>query len=187
MFSDDRWTTLTELFLSELFRLHSLPPASLLEVHLQAGLSALKSPQSDKGSACHAVEGRSDTMLVRSGNGNGVHHHSTAGLTMERKGQQNESATMTSNGINKGDPLSLPDFQRLAHGLPSAKHVHSKLVCAITGSIMTEHDPPMVLPNGYAYSQKAMMAMAEKSGGKVRCPCTGKEYEYRELRRAFVM
>ncbi len=35
---------LEELFLKDLYRLYSLPPESLLVAHLQAGLSALKTP-----------------------------------------------------------------------------------------------------------------------------------------------
>lgn len=53
LFSDQRWEDLVALFLAELYRLHSLPPASLLEVHLQAGLSALKTPQSYSSSCGH--------------------------------------------------------------------------------------------------------------------------------------
>lgn len=46
MFSDERWSILKDLFLSELYRLHSLTNTSVLNIHLQAGLSALKVPQS---------------------------------------------------------------------------------------------------------------------------------------------
>lgn len=139
LLSEERWDDLVELFRAELFRLHSLPPASILEVHLQAGLSALKTPQS---------------------------------LAPE---------------CGREDPLHLPQFQRLAEGLPSAKHVHSKLVCGISGEVMTEHNPPLVLPNGYAYSQAALTAMAEAHGGKVTCPNTGATYQLTDLRRAFIM
>ena len=47
-------------------------------------------------------------------------------------------------GTNKEDPLHLDDFRALAAGLPFSKHVHSKLVCAITRAPMNEHNPPMV-------------------------------------------
>lgn len=32
---------------------------------------------------------------------------------------------------------------------------------------MDEHNPPMILPNGNAYSEKALKEMAERNGGKV--------------------
>jgi macrophage erythroblast attacher len=139
LLSRNRWKILEELFKTELFRLCNLPSASLLEVHLQAGLSALKTPQS------------------------------------------------LAPGCGREDPLHLPSFRQLAAGLPSAKHVHSKLVCALSGEVMSEHNPPLVMPNGYVYSQAALEAMAAANGGKVKCPETGIEYDMTELRRAFVM
>ena len=139
LLSDDRWRDLRDLFMAELFRLHALPPVSLLEVHLQAGLSALKTPQS------------------------------------------------AAAGCGREDPLHLPHFARLAEGLPRAKHVHSKLVCALSGEVMSEHNPPMVLPNGYVYSQAALTAMAAADGGKVTCPNTGAKYDLLDARRAYVM
>lgn len=51
LFSEERWNALKESFLSELYRLHSLTPSSILNIHLQAGLSALKVPQSLEGGA----------------------------------------------------------------------------------------------------------------------------------------
>ena len=63
-------------------------------------------------------------------------------------------------------------FQDLAQGLPWSKHVHSKLVCALTREIMNEHNPPMVLPNGAVYSQKAIEQLASAKG-VFMCPNTG--------------
>jgi hypothetical protein len=63
-------------------------------------------------------------------------------------------------------------FQDLAQGLPWSKHVHSKLVCALTREIMNEHNPPMVLPNGAVYSQKAIQQLASAKG-VFMCPNTG--------------
>lgn len=57
------------------------------------------------------------------------------------------------------DPLSYPSFRKLAEPLPFSKRVHSQLVCYITKELMDDHNPPLVLPNGYAYSRK------------VRVPC----------------
>lgn len=80
-----------------------------------------------------------------------------------------------------------PDFQALAEGLPYAKHVHSKLICAVTREIMTDANPPMVLPNGYVYSQKALEQVAARNGGKIVCPRTGSVYSCDEARRAYIV
>ncbi|KAG7673646.1 putative Protein MAEA-like protein [Nannochloris sp. 'desiccata'] len=134
-----RWLDLIELFKAELFRLHSLPPTSLLEIHLQAGLSALKTPKS------------------------------------------------MSDGCGTRDPLHLPTYRQLAENLPFAKHVHSKLICALTGEVMSEHNPPMALPNGYVYSEAGLKAMAAVNEGIVTCPTTGASYQVPDLRRVYIM
>ncbi|KAL4858795.1 hypothetical protein ACK3TF_001186 [Chlorella vulgaris] len=133
-----RWLDLIDLFLQELYRLNSLPPTSLLLIHLQAGLSALKTPQSLADSCC------------------------------------------------REDPLHLPAFRTLAEGLPFAKHVHSKLMCALSHTLMDEHNPPAALPNGYVYSQKALAEMAAANGGRITCPRTGFSCDLSELRRVYV-
>eukprot|EP00192_Tetraselmis_astigmatica_P012651 CAMPEP_0117654264 /NCGR_PEP_ID=MMETSP0804-20121206/3650_1 /TAXON_ID=1074897 /ORGANISM="Tetraselmis astigmatica, Strain CCMP880" /LENGTH=399 /DNA_ID=CAMNT_0005460531 /DNA_START=60 /DNA_END=1260 /DNA_ORIENTATION=- len=129
LFDSSQWDMLTDLFLNELYRLHSLTPASLLHIHLQAGLSALKTT--------HSPEER----------------------------------------LNKEDPLSLPEFRQLAAGLPSAKHGRSKLVCSVTKEMMNEHNPPMVMPNGYVYSQAAVDIISARNGGKMVCPVTGQQFD----------
>ncbi|KAJ3197103.1 GID complex subunit containing RING finger motif [Irineochytrium annulatum] len=54
-------------------------------------------------------------------------------------------------------------FGVLAEKLPNAHHLNSCLVCRISGRIMNEDNPPMVLPNGYVYSlrRKWLPKMAE--------------------------
>ena len=74
---------------------------------------------------------------------------------------------------NKEDPLSLPEFRQLSAGLPSTKHGRSKLVCSVTKEMMNEHNPPMVMPNGYVYSQAAVDTISARNGGKMVCPITG--------------
>ncbi|PSC75906.1 macrophage erythroblast attacher [Micractinium conductrix] len=138
LFDDERWAELVDLFHQELYRLNFLPPTSLLSIHLQAGLSALKTPLSLGERCC------------------------------------------------REDPLHLPAFRTLAAGLPFAKHVHSKLICAITGEIMDEHNPPAALPNGYVYSQRALAAMAAANGGRITCPRTGFTCDASELRRVYI-
>ncbi|PRW44610.1 macrophage erythroblast attacher [Chlorella sorokiniana] len=138
LFDDARWGELVELFRQELYRLNTLPPTSLLSIHLQAGLSALKTPLSLEPGCC------------------------------------------------REDPLHLPAFRTLAEGLPFAKHVHSKLICAISHTLMNEHNPPAALPNGYVYSQKALHDMAAANGGRVTCPRTGFSCDVSELRRVYI-
>ncbi|GIL77197.1 hypothetical protein Vretimale_3149 [Volvox reticuliferus] len=173
LFDESQWHVLSDLFLRDLYRLHSLTPESLLNVHLQAGLSALKTPASGE------------------------------------------------PGGSREDPLRLPAFQRLAAQLPYAKHTHSKLLCAVTKELMSDANPPVVLPNGMVYSQRGVeLLMAQYqvtqqgSGGDAAaaaaaaataaaavhgqaggggppgsigvCPATGLVFRRDELRRAFI-
>jgi hypothetical protein len=93
----------------------------------------------------------------------------------------------SSSSSSREDPLQHPDLKALSASLPCAKHVHSKLICAVTREIMTDANPPMVLPNGYVYSQKAVDQIAAKNNGRIVCPHTGSEYGYDEARRAFIV
>ncbi|KAK9806928.1 hypothetical protein WJX72_007757 [[Myrmecia] bisecta] len=138
LFQHSQWEALADLFCKELFRLNCLTPESVLAVHLQAGLSALKMPQS-----------------------------------------------YTDNS-SKEDPLHLQAFRTLAEGLPFAKHVHSKLVCAITREVMDEHNPPMVMPNGMLYSEKAAKQICGCNGGQFVCPISGAVCNEKDLRRAYI-
>ncbi|KAJ2713814.1 GID complex subunit containing RING finger motif [Coemansia spiralis] len=76
---------------------------------------------------------------------------------------------------------------RLAQDLPLSHHVHSNLVCRITGERMNENNPPMRLPNGYVYSFNALTDMAAKLGGKVKCPRTAQVYGLAEASKMFVL
>ena len=48
-------------------------------------------------------------------------------------------------------PVCDPLFKELAKDLPNAYHSSSNLICRITGEPINDDNPPMVLPNGYAY------------------------------------
>ena len=67
------------------------------------------------------------------------------------------------DNCNVEDPLHLESFRSLAAPLPFSKHLQSKLVCHLTRELMNEHNPPMVLPNGYVYSLKVSSPFPPKS------------------------
>ena len=92
------------------------------------------------------------------------------------------------------DPLALPLFQKLAAGLPRAKRERSRLVCGITGFLMDEDNPPMVLSNGQVYSRGGLEAIArfqeQEHGGRhvavITCPRTGEVCLLSSAVRAFI-
>ncbi|KAK9123688.1 hypothetical protein Sjap_013290 [Stephania japonica] len=137
-FEPQQWNYLMEQFKQEFYRLYGMTLEPLLNIYLQAGLSALKTP------FCYEDD------------------------------------------CTKEDPLSQENFRKLAKPLPFSKQHHSKLVCFITKELMDTENPPLVLPNGYVYSTKALEEMAKKNDGKITCPRTGYACNYSELVKAFI-
>jgi macrophage erythroblast attacher len=78
-------------------------------------------------------------------------------------------------------------FGKLAEGLPQAHHLNSCIVCRISGELMNEDNPPMVLPNGNVYSARALKEMASRNDGNVECPRTGAIYSLSKCKKAFVL
>ncbi|XP_068663184.1 protein MAEA homolog [Aristolochia californica] len=138
LFDAKQWDYLVEQFKQEFCKLYGMTLEPLLNIFLQAGLSALKTP------FCYEDD------------------------------------------CSKEDPLSQENFRKLAQPLPFSKQHHSKLVCYITKELMDTENPPLVLPNGYVYSTKALEEMAQKNDGKVTCPRTGLVCNFSELVKAFI-
>lgn len=83
-------------------------------------------------------------------------------------------------------PICTPAMRSLSSEIPNAIHGLSTLICRISGEIMSDDNPPMVLPNGYAYSRNSLWALAQQNGGLVTCPRTKQTYKFEELKRAFI-
>ncbi|KAG8067261.1 hypothetical protein GUJ93_ZPchr0005g15727 [Zizania palustris] len=138
LFEQNQWDCLVDQFKQEFYKLYGMTLEPLLNIYMQAGLTALKTP-----------------------------------LCLE-------------NNCPKEDPLSQDGFRKLAEPLPFSKQHHSKLVCYITKELMDTENPPLVFPNGYVYSTKALDQMAKKNGSKVTCPRTGDVCNFTDLVKAYI-
>ncbi|CAA3027080.1 protein MAEA homolog [Olea europaea var. sylvestris] len=138
LFEEKQWDYLVDQFKQEFCRLYGMTLEPLLNIYLQAGLSALKTP------FCYEDD------------------------------------------CTKEDPLSQESFRKLAQPLPYSKQHHSKLVCYISKELMDTENPPLVLPNGYVYSTKALEDMARKNNGKITCPRTGLVCNYTDVIKAYI-
>ncbi|XP_073031664.1 protein MAEA homolog [Primulina eburnea] len=138
LFEAKQWDYLVEQFKQEFCRLYGMTLEPLLNIYLQAGLSALKTP------FCYKDD------------------------------------------CTKEDPLSQESFRKLAESLPYSKQHHSKLVCYISKELMDTENPPLVLPNGYVYSTKALEDMAKQNNGRITCPRTGLVCNYTDVVKAYV-
>ena len=138
-----------ELFRQELYRLNTLPPTSLLSIHLQARVLPAAPCSNTLCSQTGHVPGGCVCSSCADGQDESNLLHSTCCSSSMQAGL---SALKTPLSLEPGccreDPLHLPAFRTLAEGLPFAKHVHSKLICAISHTLMNEHNPPAALPNG---------------------------------------
>lgn len=138
LYEPKQWDFLIDQFKQEFCKLYGMTLEPLLNIYLQAGLSALKTP------FCYEDD------------------------------------------CTKEDPLSQENFRKLANPLPFSKQHHSKLVCYITKELMDTENPPLVLPNGYVYSEKALLEMANNNDGRITCPRTGEVCTREQLIKAFI-
>lgn len=93
-----------------------------------------------------------------------------------KDGYRNNECPVCSEGLNK-----------LAASLPCAHCSQSRLVCFISGEPLNEHNPPLMLPNGYVYGEKSLRKMADENDGKVTCPRTSESFDFKQIEKVFVM
>ena len=95
--------------------------------------------------------------------------------------QAGMSALKTPHCYKEGDqasknpdcPICTRHINKLARGLPFAHCANSRLICRISGQALNEHNPPMMLPNGYVYG----LNVSVTCGCIKRVKCRIKIYE----------
>ncbi|XP_052227230.1 E3 ubiquitin-protein transferase MAEA-like [Dreissena polymorpha] len=94
-----------------------------------------------------------------------------------------------SNGAGKNAqcPVCSKNLNRLGQHLPFAHCANSKLICHISGQPLNEHNPPMMMPNGYVYGCNALEEMAAKNEGKVTCPRSRETHHIEKCEKVYVM
>ncbi|KAK3060389.1 hypothetical protein LTS18_008641, partial [Coniosporium uncinatum] len=170
LYSRDRYTYLSSLFLKTHHTLFSLPPRPLLHIALSAGLSALKTP------ACHS----STLSSTGSNPASAAHdqHSSSANAFSPTSTQDSTSASMTM--LNAICPICSTELNELARNVPYAHHTKSYV----------EPDP-VVLPNGRIYGRRRLEEVNEKVGsrdGEVRDPMDlGTVFGWDDVRKVFIL
>ena len=87
---------------------------------------------------------------------------------------------------NVNCPICNEHMNALAQRLPYSQRMNSCIVCRISGKIMDEDNPPMVLPNGNVYSLQALEEMAATQNGKVTDPRTNQQFAFASAKKAFL-
>uniref|UniRef100_A0A674E020 Macrophage erythroblast attacher, E3 ubiquitin ligase n=1 Tax=Salmo trutta TaxID=8032 RepID=A0A674E020_SALTR len=135
-----RWKMLIQQFRYDNYRLHQLGNNSVFTITLQAGLSAIKTPQ------CYKED---------------------------------------STSINPDCPVCSKSLNKLAQHLPMAHCANSRLVCKISGEVMNENNPPMMLPNGYVYGYNSLLSIRQDD--KVICPRTKEVFNFSQAEKVYIM
>lgn len=77
---------------------------------------------------------------------------------------------------------------QLCTGLPFAYHPHSRLVCRVTQSVMDEHNPPLVLPNGRVYSKRGIELLTQRSSdGMIKCVDTHDVFSPSDVKPVYIL
>lgn len=184
LYSTDRWDALREKFRRSALQIHSLPRQPLLHIALSAGLSSLKLPScysnesktappahlggrafGDERSNLLSVAGMTETSV------SAPTFPPAAGIpppssppsvvvSSPTVAPYHGDANHASDSKNNNCPVC--DSQGLgvlAKEVPWSHHANSTLVCAISGKIMDENEPPMALPNGRVYSHGVSVSL----------------------------
>ncbi|EDO31713.1 predicted protein [Nematostella vectensis] len=84
-------------------------------------------------------------------------------------------------------PVCSHPMNILGQSLPFAHCAQSRLVCPISGQVMNENNPPMVLPNGFVYGENSLRSMSVERGGRIQCPRTKDDYLFEQAEKVYVM
>lgn len=187
--SDRRFEQLVAEFKRTHLAIYGLPSKSALEYVLNIGLSAMKT------SSCtctHTQQPLHGEMAQRQQeqDGSAMSDGHAATSAAESSGSSG-SAASEPNGESSSAPPACPvctfPLSCLAQSLPVAQRTHSRLRCRLTGALMDDKNPPMVLPNGYVYSKQALTQMAAINNAVVTCPRTKESFPFAQARIAYVL
>ncbi|KAK1931937.1 Protein MAEA [Phytophthora citrophthora] len=209
VFAMDRWLTLEKMFrktFNDVYGMHD-PPSLCIALH--AGLSTLNTR------ACHLTrDANLKARLAQSGarckrqrrEGDG-----TGDVGNEYSDSETDELIFRSRGESKDDTAAnLSDSKKrkytraespvpicpacsevgsqLCIGLPFAYHPHSRLVCRVTQSVMDEHNPPLMLPNGQVYSKKGIELLTQRSSdGTIKCIDTQDVFLPTEVKPVYIL
>ncbi|KAL3672075.1 hypothetical protein V7S43_002739 [Phytophthora oleae] len=209
VFAMDRWLALEKMFrktFNDVYGMHD-PPSLCIALH--AGLSTLNTR------ACHLTrDANLKARLAHSGTRCKRQRRESEGagaVENEYSGSETDELIFRSGGVSKNDtvanstdskkrkytrvespvpvcPACSEVGSQLCTGLPFAYHPHSRLVCRVTQSLMDEHNPPLVLPNGQVYSKKGIELLTQRStDGTIKCVDTQDVFLPTEVKPVYIL
>uniref|UniRef100_A0A8B9JGH8 E3 ubiquitin-protein transferase MAEA n=1 Tax=Astyanax mexicanus TaxID=7994 RepID=A0A8B9JGH8_ASTMX len=110
-----------------------------------------------------------------------LHYHSTSRAVCHQNPCYKEDGTSK----NPDCPVCSKSLNKLAQPLPMAHCANSRLVCKISGEVMNENNPPMMLPNGYVYGYNSLLSIRQDD--KVVCPRTKEVFNFSQAEKVYIM
>uniref|UniRef100_A0A672HQX8 E3 ubiquitin-protein transferase MAEA n=1 Tax=Salarias fasciatus TaxID=181472 RepID=A0A672HQX8_SALFA len=110
-----------------------------------------------------------------------LHHHSAGRPVCHQDTCYKEDGTSK----NPDCPVCSKSLNKLAQPLPMAHCANSRLVCKISGEVMNENNPPMMLPNGYVYGYNSLLSIRQDD--KVVCPRTKEVFNFSQAEKVYIM
>ncbi|TNV74966.1 hypothetical protein FGO68_gene15013 [Halteria grandinella] len=83
-------------------------------------------------------------------------------------------------------PICTTEMQELSKELLTTQKLGSTWICRISGELMDENNPPMMLPNHQVYSQKALQQMSDQMKEEVYCPITKEKFKFNQCIRVYL-
>uniref|UniRef100_A0A671Y6X9 E3 ubiquitin-protein transferase MAEA n=1 Tax=Sparus aurata TaxID=8175 RepID=A0A671Y6X9_SPAAU len=110
-----------------------------------------------------------------------LHYHPTGWSVCHQDTCYKEDGTSK----NPDCPVCSKSLNKLAQPLPMAHCANSRLVCKISGEVMNENNPPMMLPNGYVYGYNSLLSIRQDD--KVVCPRTKEVFNFSQAEKVYIM
>uniref|UniRef100_A0A8C7GQC4 E3 ubiquitin-protein transferase MAEA n=1 Tax=Oncorhynchus kisutch TaxID=8019 RepID=A0A8C7GQC4_ONCKI len=110
-----------------------------------------------------------------------VYHHTPGWPVCYQNSCYKEDGTSK----NPDCPVCSKSLNKLAQPLPMAHCANSRLVCKISGEVMNENNPPMMLPNGYVYGYNSLLSIRQDD--KVICPRTKEVFSFSQAEKVYIM
>jgi hypothetical protein len=197
--SPSRFAHLVREFRDTHLAIYGLPRRSALEYVLNIGLSTIKTSSctcaEDDDGAQEEGRSREDAAVEDEQDVNMATTTASSSTAPGGGAASSSAASSTSSAALppvRPPPSSCPactfPLSRLASSLTVAARTQSRLVCRLSGAVMDDRNPPLVLPNGYVYSKKALTDMAALDPqGRVTCPRTKQTFALAQARIAYVL
>ncbi len=91
----------------------------------------------------------------------------------------------TSATKNKRCPICCEEIGQLAKFLPSSHHPVTALICRVSNQIMDHLNPPIALPNGQIYSEKAT-SQELSVNGRIKDPQSQQEFKIEAVKKVYI-